>query len=420
VCFVASTPAGSTGLFADLYRRAESGELPDAVAHHATTPESNPTIGPAFLEAERLTLGEEHFRSEYLASFEGGGGQFFSIDEIREVVSQRREALPSDGRGWVCALDPSSGGGDPFACVLVGRDTRPGFEGRLIVGQVERWLPRRSKLPLSLRSRAERDLWVDSVLDRVAATAKRFRAAVVSDQHVPGVVVDELHKRGVHGVRIVPWTATSRTDAFQALRARVATERIELVQNEQLLAELRRVRTRFRAGSSIVEVPRIGDSHGDLAMALSLAVATLDRHAAAQPLRTSSAVVGLATMRHRNSRRLLSDTGGPAARDAELEARAGVRRNDPISGRAPRCTQLQPGGDRRRGGTPPAPPALAGFLEGTVKRHPAREHAKDRIAKAEAARWQARERLREEKRSKRRALEEAASTPRRTERGGDG
>ena len=119
---------------------------------------------------------------------------------------------------------------------------------------------------------------MDAVLDRVAAIAKRFRSEVVSDQHIPGVVLDELRNRDVPHVRIAPWTAASRTEAFQALRARIATERIELTADEQLVAELLRVRTRFRAGSSLVEVPRVGDSHGDLAVALAAGVHALDRH----------------------------------------------------------------------------------------------------------------------------------------------
>ena len=44
-----------------------------------------------------------------------------------------------------------------------------------------------------------------------------------------------------------------------------------------LLAELARLRTRYRAGSSSVEVPRVGDSHGDVALAVAAAVYQLDR-----------------------------------------------------------------------------------------------------------------------------------------------
>jgi hypothetical protein len=273
---VTSTPAGSVGLFPDLWRRAEAGELEGARAYRATTREGNPTIDEAFLASERLMLGEDAYRAEYEAEFTAGGGAFFDSAEVRAVVGSRREALPDEGTGWLAALDPSSGGGDPFALVVVGLDARPGFEGRLLVGHVERFLPRRGGR-LSRRTRAERDLWVDAVLDRVAGVVRRFGAAVVSDQHVPGVVVDELAKRGVRGVRIRPWTSASRTEAMQTLRARIGTERIELAKDEQLVAELCRVVSRFRGGAPVVEVPRVGDSHGDLALALAAGVFELDR-----------------------------------------------------------------------------------------------------------------------------------------------
>jgi hypothetical protein len=272
-----STPFGDNH-FSRLYTKALNGELgPKATAFSATTAEMNPRVSADFLEQERILLGPSDYAREYEAQFGTGGGSFFEEDELQAVTSKRRESLPEDGRGWVVAIDPSSGGGDAFGCVVVGHDARPGYEGRLLVGHVQRWAPRKPRSSLiARRTRKERDLWVDSVLDAVAVIAKRFHAGVVSDQHVPGVVVDELNKRGVPRVKIVPWSPTSKSEAFQSLRARIATERIEITSDEQLLSELRRVRTRYRSGSSVVEIARVGDSHGDLCLALAAGVALLD------------------------------------------------------------------------------------------------------------------------------------------------
>ena len=57
-----STPWGATGLFAELFAKAESGELEDAYAHHATTAQANPSIDASFLEAEERR-DPESFRS---------------------------------------------------------------------------------------------------------------------------------------------------------------------------------------------------------------------------------------------------------------------------------------------------------------------------------------------------------------------
>jgi hypothetical protein len=100
--------------------------------------------------------------------------------------------LPDEGTGWVAALDPSSGAG-ASASSSVGRDARRGYGGRLLVGHVERFLPQRGKT--SRRSRSQRDLWVDTVLDSVAEVVHRFAASVVSDAHIPAVIEQELGKR---------------------------------------------------------------------------------------------------------------------------------------------------------------------------------------------------------------------------------
>ncbi len=53
---------------------------------------------------------------------------------------------------------------------------------------------------------------------------------------------------------------------------------LELYEEPDLVAELRRLRTRYAAGRASVENPRVGGSHGDIAQALALAVYELDRH----------------------------------------------------------------------------------------------------------------------------------------------
>jgi hypothetical protein len=273
-----STPGDAGGLFEELFLKADAGEMSGAVAFSASTLEMNPGMTAEFLEAQRAALGPDGFAREYEARFVAGGGAFFDPDDLRDVTGRRREALPQDGRDWVCALDPSSGG-DPYGLVVVGRDVRRGYEGRLLVGQVARWTEsKRGRRMLSRRTRQERDSWSDGVHDQVAEIALRFRARVVSDQHVPGVTVDELRQRGVGHVTVRAWTAQEKTNAFQALRARVATGRIELAANDDLHRELLSVRNRFRGDQAAkVEVPRTSRGHGDLALALAAGVALLDQ-----------------------------------------------------------------------------------------------------------------------------------------------
>jgi phage terminase large subunit-like protein len=256
-----STPYGSDGLFASVYAQAASGELADGVAHHATTAQANPTIDPAALQAEEAR-DPEAFKSEYLAEFIGGGMSFLDPERITDAVADRDELEPGQAVGWVAGLDPAFSS-DPFGLALVGRD--PGNPGRLLLGLARAWRPSKRKA-VSFEERRQVE---DAVLAEVAETCLAYRARVVTDQYAAPAIVEALRRRGLH-VQAVPMTATSKTAAFSELRARLNAGTVELYEHPDLLAELRRLRTRFTAGAASVVNPRVGGSHGDLAQALAL------------------------------------------------------------------------------------------------------------------------------------------------------
>jgi phage terminase large subunit-like protein len=278
--FVASTPLGIDGLFAELYAKAENGEMAAAGAFHAPTREMNLAVTAAFLEGQRLVLGDDDFEREYEAVFVAGGQAFIDSERLRAAVAERRFELPVHaGKGWTAALDPSFAR-DPTALVIVGRD--PFDRERLVVGYAGRWLPPKQRRRLH-RSPEEQSTVTDEILDGVAEVLRRYELrTVITDQHLPGVVTHELGKRGI-GVIVMAWSASNRTEKLQALRARIHTGRVELYDppGVPLLVELQRLRTRYRAGSSTVEVPRVADSHSDVALALAAAVFSLDRGGAA-------------------------------------------------------------------------------------------------------------------------------------------
>jgi hypothetical protein len=156
-------------------------------------------------------------------------------------VADWREALPADGDDWILGFDAAFAS-DPAAVAVVGHS--PLDPRHLICGHVQRWLPERSRRRVR-RSRAEDTAAIERVVADVAEVASRYRARVVVDQHLPGVVVDELAKHGVSAL-VRAWSAESRTRAAQAVRARMLTRRIELPDDPQLVAELSRLRSRFR------------------------------------------------------------------------------------------------------------------------------------------------------------------------------
>jgi hypothetical protein len=262
-----STPWGASGTFHDLFLQAETGELGDAVAHHATTAEANPSIDAAFLAAEERR-DPESFRSEFLAEFIGSGGAFFDPANVAAAVSLPGELAPGDAVGWVAGLDPAFSA-DPFALALVGRP--PGDRRRLLVGGVRSWLPPRRKAA----SLEEGRVLEDAVLAEVATVLRAFGARAVTDQYRSAGVTERLRRFGIR-VRSVGMTAPTKDAAFGFLRGRINEGTIELPEHPQLLRELRAVRTRYAAGRSSVVLPRIGGSHCDLAQALAIACFDLD------------------------------------------------------------------------------------------------------------------------------------------------
>ena len=67
-------------------------------------------------------------------------------------------------------------------------------------------------------------------------------------------------------------TAATKTGAFGELRSLIYTNELELPDHPELIRELRRLRSRYTAGSASVVNPRVGGSHGDMAQALAIAV----------------------------------------------------------------------------------------------------------------------------------------------------
>jgi hypothetical protein len=267
---VSSTPWGQDGLFAQLYQQAQSGELTDAAGQHATTAEVNPTIDAEFLAREQAR-DPENFKSEYEAEFVGSGAAYLDPDRIDGAVAGGRgELQPEDAVSWIAGIDPAFSS-DPFGLCIVGR--HPADRGRLLLGCARAWTPTRRK-PVSLEESRQVE---DSLLAEVAAVCQRFGARVVTDQYKSAGVADRLSRFGLY-VRTEPMTAPSKDAAFGFLKGRLSDGTLELYEQPDLLAELRRLRTKYTAGRSSVVNPRVGRSHGDIAQALALAVYEHDRH----------------------------------------------------------------------------------------------------------------------------------------------
>lgn len=249
---IASTPFGLDNAFSKFYHDAQDAKLDGARAFHAPSWVVNPTLTQAYLDGERQR-DPGNFDQEFGAEFLASGDGF--IDLERAEIGGTEVAPPEAGTGWVIGLDPAfAAKGDDFGVAIVGRSKTE--KDRLIVGPVKALRP-------------EGDF--TGVLAQVADIANYYGATGVTDQFAAEAVINYLRRLGVT-VRKHTMSATSKTDIFGELRARLYDKSMSLPNYPPLVAEVRRLQTRFRSGSAAVVNPRVGASHGDMAQALALAV----------------------------------------------------------------------------------------------------------------------------------------------------
>ncbi len=253
---VLSTPHLSSGWFADLCARAESGSDPELRAWHATTAEMNPDIRASFLEGER-SKDPEAFAREYDAEFPVGDGAALDPSLVRAAVRAEPDVIPPKPYvRYVIAIDPGFFR-DAFALVVAHREG-----DRVVVDLVRGWHGTRAA-PVPL----------ETTLDAIAELAKAYNGAqVITDQLAEMAIREGLTRRGVTVVAR-PWTADRAASALAGVRRHLATDRLELPPHEILINELIGLELR---PSGRPQIGAAGRGHDDFASACLAAVAELE------------------------------------------------------------------------------------------------------------------------------------------------
>jgi hypothetical protein len=251
---VASSPFGVDGFFADLFGLVDRGDLGEASCARISTMDARPGFATAALELERAR-DPEGFRAEYLAEFVVAGGAFLDPARLVKAVGRPGELMPGEVKDPVGAIDLGFVR-DSTALAIVGRDMRQPRRLRLVLARS--WKPELGPLGFG------------PTLDEIADLCLEHRVRqVFTDQHSATAAVEYLARRGVHA-SVVPTTAQSKSRMFSDLKTRVYGDELELYEQPELLAELRRVETVTTPGQATVRIRRLGSSHGDLATALAL------------------------------------------------------------------------------------------------------------------------------------------------------
>jgi hypothetical protein len=255
-----STPSGDQGLFAELLKQIEAGVIVDARAVRASIVEMWPEVDREWLAGERVKLGEDAYRAEYLAELTAGGGALLSEEEIMACVGGAGDLSPREGVDWVVGAD-FAWRRDRSAAVVLGRSHTDSEQ--LVVGAVRTWEP--------AVGGAYEDVTVhqSAVLAEVAGLARAYGATVRCDTYEASAVAARLEAHGVT-VETVATGAGVKGQMYRELAAKVRLQRIELPDHQLLINELKRLRVSYRSGRPTVENPRAEGGHGDVGAALAL------------------------------------------------------------------------------------------------------------------------------------------------------
>ena len=274
-----STPYMKSGVLFDDWRRAWGVDDPDLLVWRASSVHMNPSLRLERLDRERR-LDPSRFAREYEAVFAEDVDAFLPSAWVDAcVVTGRRELPPRlDRYTYTAAVDPSGGGTDAFSLAIVHRESE-GAERRIVHDVMRSWGRRGNTSP---------DL--EGIVKDIASLLRAFGLrAVVGDRYAASWTRERFKAEGIEykdpELRIGGETKyMDKSSAYAELQPLIAQGRIDLLDHQQLVRELKILETRPRAGGrSVVDHPA-GAHNDDHANALALAAAVCASSSGLRPL----------------------------------------------------------------------------------------------------------------------------------------
>ncbi len=252
-----STPFGKTGL---LWREFQQRAELDFPVWRLSTQEMNPTIKTSFLERERKR-NEEEFCREYLAEFTDSINGWITPEILDPCIIRGRQQLPSmPNVRYVAALDPASRH-DDFALAILHESA----EGKIAVDKITRWTGTKSA-----------PLVFEFVLGEVRDILSLYGLnSAIGDQFYFDVLNQYFLKLGIFYESRV-FSANTRATIFANMKQLLLSQRIELLDDPELIRQFRRLREQKTARGQI-DVRPIGEARDDLAVAVALAARELTK-----------------------------------------------------------------------------------------------------------------------------------------------
>jgi hypothetical protein len=242
---VISSPYARSGVLYEHHRDYFGKDENEVLVWQAPTKVMNPTISRLFIGKERLK-DPSAARAEYDAQFRDDIEDFLTVEAIDAVVVPgRRELAPDPHLYHFAFVDPSGGRADAFSLTIGHRD------GDIyVIDLIRGWRP-----PFD----------PDDICQQIADICRAYRVTQVTGDKYAGVWVPSAFEKAGLNYRTAP---LPKSDLYLAFEAYVNTRRVELLDNQHLITELRSLeRRRGRAGKDSVDhPPRL---HDDLANAVA-------------------------------------------------------------------------------------------------------------------------------------------------------
>jgi len=258
-----SSPYRKDGiLWREFQQRAEL----DYPVWQLSTFEMNPMIQTSSLERERLR-NQEKFRREYLAEFTENIASWVEPEVLEAcIVRGRTELPPVLDAVYVAAVDPAFQRND-FALAILHRLP----DGTIVVDRVARWAGTK-KAPLGYE-------WVCGEIARIV---RQYGVnVVVGDQYCAAVIRQHMLTLDINYENFCFGTHT-RADLFCNLKHLLAQHKIELLDDPELLRELRSLEEQ-KTDRGQIDVRPSGGMKDDLAVAVALAASQLAKRPSAPP-----------------------------------------------------------------------------------------------------------------------------------------
>jgi len=265
-----STPYMKSGVLHDDFVRGFGRDNPDLLVWRASTVLMNPSIKAERLERERR-LDPSRFAREFEAEFAEETDAFLPHAWIDDAVrSHRYELPPRDGVRYHAAVDPSGGGPDAFT-VAVCHSEGNGNASRVVLDALKGW-----------SRHGSHGVDLTGVVAEIVSMLRRYRVGRVTGDRYAGQWVPQAFANVGMNYREA---SIDKSAALAELEPLFAEGRIDLLDHQQLVKELKCLERRLRTGGRVlIDHPQGGHDDYATAVALAAAAARQERASTLSPM----------------------------------------------------------------------------------------------------------------------------------------